>query len=71
MPRTTTAHNHLLSIFSQDPLRGRQSMTVKEWNETAMATTGQIIVYNRAYDLIATKIAPDVYVITAKRHGAL
>lgn len=56
----TQGHYTLPGVFSQ-------TMTLKEWRETALYTEGWITASGSIWDLVATRIAPGVYRVTTER----
>lgn len=68
---TTNSKNHLSQNFYTAPKMfaeyAFQTMTVKEWKETALYTGGQILACGEIWSLVAKRIAPGIYNVGLKR----
>ncbi len=63
---STKSINHLSDQFYRSPDNARQTMTYKQWQETAVATDSRIIANGRLYELWAKSRGGGVYVVTAR-----
>ena len=60
-------HNHLPNSFYQTPQTARTTMTLRQWQETALYTEGEILANGHVWLLVGKQLAPSVYLITAKQ----
>lgn len=61
--------NHLRDCFYTAPgtVTANQTMTLREWQETALYTGGWILACGNTWDLVAKRVAPGVYNVTTKQ----
>jgi len=64
---TLKRYNHLPKSFYQAPSAARTTMTLKQWQETALYTEGEILATGHVWKLVGKQLAPGVYLITAKQ----
>jgi hypothetical protein len=58
--------NHLRDLFYSAPgPEVTQTMSLRQWQETALYTEGWILACGRMFDLKAKRIAPGIYRISA------
>lgn len=59
--------NHLGNVFYCIPDFANQTMTLRQWQETALYTEGWITACGYIYDLVGKRLASGVYRVTTQR----